>query len=319
MSTLIPVAAMVAAAVMIASAQPPQGKGKGDAKAPSPAAKGDAKADAKGKAAAAPAPVIVGLRVGFYEVTGLGGNTSVRVTSDGLIVADTKNLGEANYAALMNVIRTVSPLPVKYVIVTHVHQDHSGNTGSFIAAGAKVIANEGEKKELATYTMPAAGRVAEPNVTYPVGKNYKFKLGDTRVEVHNFGPAHTGGDSIVYFPDDKIVHSGDVVVGVAPNCDYPDGGSVANWPKVLDKILKLDFQLLIPGHGDPMTKDQVREYKKKWETFIARAVARVKMGTPKDKLLAAIKVDDIGWNTTSYAPAARLDPFYAEMQKLVKK
>jgi len=318
---LTPLAALAIAASMIISAQPPQGKGKGDAKAPPAADAAKGKGDGKGKAApAAPPPAIVMIKPGFYEVTGLGGNTSVRVTPDGVIVADTKNLGEANYTALMNLIKTVTPQPVKFAIITHIHQDHSGNTASFIAAGTKVVASEGEKAEAATYVTNGQ-KVAEPNVTYALNKEYKLpKMGGAKVEVHNWGSAHTGGDSIVYFPDIKVVHSGDVVVGTAPNCDYPNGGSVANWPKVLEKILKLNFDTLIPGHGDPMTKAQVLEYKKKWDTFIARAVEQVKMGTPKDKLLAAIKVDDIApFATASYGQAGRLDPFYAELQKMVKK
>jgi hypothetical protein len=64
-----------------------------------------------------------------------------------------------------------------------------------------------------------------------------------------------------------------------------------------------------------MTKAQVMDYKQKWETFVSRAVAEVKKGTPKDMLLAAIKVDDLGWNTASYNQAGRLDLLYAELQK----
>jgi cyclase len=293
----------IVAATMIVSAQAPprggQGKGKGDG---------------KGKGGPPAGQMITQIKPGFYEVTGAGGNTSVRVTKDGLIVVDTKNLGEANYNDLMAQIKTVSNLPVKYVVITHVHQDHSGNTKSFEDAGAKVIANEGEKAEVATYTS-AAGKPAEPNVTY--GKKYTIKLGGVKAEVYHFGRAHTGGDSVVYFPDLKIVAGGDAIVNGAPNIDFANGGSAVEWPKLIASTLKLDFDTLIPGHGNVMTKADVQAYKMKWDNLVSRAEEQVKKGTPKDKLLASIKTDDIGWNITGpqWNAPARLDPFYEELSK----
>jgi glyoxylase-like metal-dependent hydrolase (beta-lactamase superfamily II) len=133
------------------------------AQAPTNGGKG--KGDGKGKGGPPAGQMIVQIKPGFYEVTGAGGNTSVVVTNAGLIVVDTKNLGEANYNDLMTQIKTVTNQPVKYVVITHVHQDHSGNTKSFEDAGAKVIANQGEKAELATYNS-AAGIRSEHNVSY---------------------------------------------------------------------------------------------------------------------------------------------------------
>lgn len=288
------------AATMIVSAQAPPEGGRG-------------KGGGKGKGAPQ-GQMITQIKPGFYEVTGAGGNTSVCVTNDGVIVVDTKNLGEANYNDLMEQIKKVTNQPVKYVVVTHVHQDHSGNTKSFEDAGAKVIAADGEKAELATYTS-AAGKPAEPNVTY--AKNYAFKLGNVQVRVYHFGRAHTGGDSVVYFPSLKIVAGGDAIVNGAPNIDFADGGSAVEWPRLIASTLKLDFDTLIPGHGNVMTKADVEAYKTKWDNLVSRAKAEVKKGTPKDKLLASIKTDDIGWNITSpqWTAPARLDPFYEELSK----
>lgn len=264
-----------------------------------------------GKAAVPPA--IVQIKPGFWEVTGLGGNISVRETNAGLIIVDTGNLGQPNFDQLMTLVKTVSQQPPKFGAITHVHQDHSGNIGPLIAAGAQVVTHENLKKYLETTYNPPQGKPALPNVTY--AKDYTIRLGGVTAEVKYQGPAHTGGDSIVYFPDLRIVAGGDSIPQTAPNCDFVNGGSVTNWPKFLDEVLKLDFDTLIPGHGSVMTKADVVAYKQKWETFIARGVAEIKKGTPKEGLLAAIKVDDLGWNTASYAPPARLDPFYAELQK----
>src|SRR5580658_4817730 len=146
-----------------------------------------------------PAPQkIMQIKPNLYIVTGAGGNSTVRVTKAGIILVDTKNLGDQFYNELVQQIKTVSDQPVKEVIITHVHQDHSGNTGKFIQAGAHVTANEGEKAELATYTS-AAGKPEAPSATYT--SKTVIKLGGAQAQVFHFGKAHTGGDSVVYFPD----------------------------------------------------------------------------------------------------------------------
>jgi cyclase len=288
-----PLAALAAAAMML-SAQAPAGAPPGGG---------------KGKAAPPP-PTITQIKPGLYEVVGLGGNTSVRVSNDGVFVADTKNMGEENYQQLIALIKTVTPQAIKGAAVTHIHQDHSGNTASFIRDGVPVYAHEGEKAEAATY-VTNGNKVAAPDKTYT--KDQTITMGNAKIELHNYGPTHTGGDTIVYFPDLRVVHAGDMIVGTAPNCDFANGGSVVNWSKAVDEVLKLDFDTLIPGHGDPMTKAQVVEYNQKWKTFTERALAEVRKGTPKEGLVAAIKVDDLGWNTATYQQ--RLDGFWADLQK----
>ena len=257
------------------------------------------------------------VKPGLYIVTGAGGNTGVRVTPDGLIVTDTKNLGDQFYNDVIAQIKTVSTAPVKFVIITHHHQDHSGNIGKFEEAGAKVIANENLNKNLDTYA-PAQGKPAKANVTY--SKDYTVSLGGVEVKVYHYAPAHTSGDSIVYYPDLKVVQAGDVVVGTAPNVDFPFGGSAVTWVQTLGDIAKLDFDTVIPGHSAPgqttLTKADFLAYKTKWETLVSRAKELVKQGTPKEELLAKIKTDDIGWNLNNqqWQNPQRLDPFYAELQ-----
>ncbi|MEO8099289.1 MAG: MBL fold metallo-hydrolase [Acidobacteriota bacterium] len=290
--------ALAAVAMMLSAQAPAGGGGKGGGKAP-----------------AAP-PAIALVKPGLYIVTGLGGNTSVRVGTDGVFVADTKNLGEDNYQQLIALIKTVTPLPVKFAAITHVHQDHSGNGGSFIRDGAQVWAQANLKTELVTYN-PAQGKPAEPSNTYTVSQN--VPLAGARIELHYYGAAHTGGDTLVYFPDLRVIHGGDVLVGAGPNCDFPNGGSAVSWIKVLDEVAKLDFDTVVPGHSAPgattMTRAEFDAYRTKWKTFVQRAIDEVKKGTPKEGLIAAIKVDDIAPITaTSYGQAGRLDPFYAELQ-----
>lgn len=279
-------------------------------------AQGGAGKQGKGGPPAAPQKIEM-LKPGLFLVTGAGGNTSVRVTKAGLIVVDTKNLGVNFYNDLMAQIKTVSDMPVKFVIVTHHHQDHSGNIQSFKDSGATVIANEGLAKALETYA-PAQGKPGQPTIKY--AKDYTVKLGGVKVQVHHYGRGHTGGDSIVYFPDLRVVQTGDVVVGVVPNIDFPFGGSAIEWQTQLNDIAKLNFDMLIPGHSAPnqttMTRDDFMKFKTNFDTIVARAKELVKAGTPKEQLIAKIKTDDLGWNINNaqWNQPARLDAFYDEMK-----
>src|SRR5580698_4282643 len=185
-NTLGNTVALLAVAV-IAGAQPPT--------APAPAGRG------------APQPqAIQQVKPGLFMITGAGANSLVRVTSQGLIVVDGKLPGEANYNAMMALIKGVSDQPVKYLIVTHHHADHTGNNQRFLDAGVQVVAHENLKKNLLTYE--ANPKPAPPSVTYD-GAQYTVTLGDVKVELHHFGRAHTSGDTVVYFPDLKVVSVSD--------------------------------------------------------------------------------------------------------------
>jgi glyoxylase-like metal-dependent hydrolase (beta-lactamase superfamily II) len=257
----------------------------------------------------APQPqAIQQVKPGLYMITGGGANSTVRVTSEGLIVVDGKLPGQANYDALMALIKGISDQPVKYLIVTHHHADHSGNNQLFLDAGVQVVASEGLKKYLATYE--ANPKPAPPSITYP-GAKYTLTLGDVSVELHHFGRAHTGGDTVVYFPDLKVVALSDTVTTgkTGPLIDYAGGGSATDWTNVLAGILTLDFDAAIPGNGGVLTKADVQAYRTKFDTLIARAKELVRQGVPQDQLLVQLKTDDIGW--TLRVP--KLDAFYAEL------
>ncbi|WP_293905546.1 MBL fold metallo-hydrolase [Phenylobacterium sp.] len=269
-------------------------------------------------AAAAPPPApqaIKAVKPGLFMVTGGGGNTTVRVTSAGLIVVDGKNPGQTFYDDLMAQIRTVSPQPVKYLVVTHHHADHSGNTGRFLAAGAKVVAQRNLPAELDKFTPPANNPTltapARPDVTY--AQTYTIGLGGKTVRLMHFAAAHTDADTIVYFPDLKAVSTGDELNAANPNFDYAGGASIAGWITSLDDTLKLDWDQAIPGHGaEPFTRAQVVAFRGKLATLLDRARAQVKASTPKDKLVASLKLDDLWPFPAGFWNAMRTDGLYAE-------
>jgi glyoxylase-like metal-dependent hydrolase (beta-lactamase superfamily II) len=255
------------------------------------------------------------VKPGLYMVTGNGGNVTVRVAPEGLILVDTKNAGQPVYDALMAQIRTVSAAPVKYVVDTHSHADHTGNNGRFIAAGAAVVAHEAIKAGLANYVPTAAN----PNAPAAPTQTYKTALtlavGPAKAELHHYDRGHTGGDTLVYFPDLRTIAMGDELVTGSPTVDYPSGGDIGGLLNSLDQALKLDWDTAIAGHGDePLTRDYVQTYRGKVATLLARVKEQVKAGTPKDQLLSKVRVDDLGWtfNLVAWAVPGRLDGLYAE-------
>jgi glyoxylase-like metal-dependent hydrolase (beta-lactamase superfamily II) len=255
-------------------------------------------------------PPIQAVKPGLYMVTGAGANSLVRLTSDGVILMDSKLPGDQNYTGLMGQIQTVTTQPVKFLIVTHHHADHTGNNAKYLAAGTQVIGHANLAKNLETYQSPNFdAHAAMPSITYD--KEYTVRLGGVAVEVKHFGRSHTSGDSVVYFPDLKVVALSDAMTtgGQGPLIDYAGGGSALEWKTVFQEILKLDFDAAIPGNGPVLTKADVQAYAAKFNTVIDRATELVRKGTPKDQLLMELKTDDIGW-----APRIpSIDGLYAEL------
>ncbi len=254
-----------------------------------------------------PVQPIQQLRPGLFVVAGAGANSIVRVTSEGVVLVDGKLPGEENYQALLNQIKSVTDKPVKYLIVTHHHADHTGNNDRFLAAGVQVIAHRNLNANLATYQFTP--RPALASVTYDT--SYAVHLGGVTVDVHHFGRSHTSGDSIVYFPDLKIAAMSDAVTtdGQGPLVDYAGGGSAIEWKRVFDEVLKLDVQAVIPGNGPLLEKAYVQEYRMKFDIVVERLTELVRNGTPKDQLLMRLKTDDIGWSPR----IPSIDALYAEL------
>ena len=226
-------------------------------------------------------------------VAGAGANSLVRVTSAGVILMDTKLPGDQNYNDLIAQIRTVTDQPVKFVIVTHHHADHTGNTGKFIEAGAQVLGHENLKKNLETYQnnpLPAP-----PNLTYD--NDYVVKLGGVEVQVHHFGRSHTSGDSVVYYPDLKVIALSDALTTgtTGPLIDYAGGGSALEWKAGAHSHsrarLRRRHSRQRPGADEvrrPGLHDEVRHGHRSRDRSGPQA-------TPKDQLLMQLKTDDIGW------------------------
>lgn len=232
------------------------------------------------------------LKPDLHLITGGGANTLVRVTPEGVIVVDTKNPSDENYTRLMEEIRSVSDRPVRYVINTQHHPDHVGNNQKFIDAGARVLASDALKTHMAsdprTKAIPGL-----PTETF--AKDRVLTFGGAEVRMYSFGRGHSGGDTMVYFPDARVVMVSDQITDNAPIVDFANGGSAVGWTQILDGVLKLDFEMAIPGRGEPKTRAEVQAYRDRFATLVTRAREAVKGGATRDQLASQVRTDDLGW------------------------
>src|SRR5438093_5879143 len=224
------------------------------------------------------------------------GDVAVRVTPDGLIVVDDKFASQA--ADVFAKVKTVSPLPVKYILNTHHHGDHaSGNAYARETLGVNILAHRNIRENF--LRIKQAG---EPNITF--ADESAVYLGGVEVRLHWFGRGHTNGDTVIYFPDLKTIHAGDLIIDGMPVIDYPGGGSAVEFIKTIDNLLKLDFDTLIPGHGKLMTKDDARAYRARFQAMNDRMRELVRKGVKKDDLKTLdqarvqLRLADLGWDNS---------------------
>lgn len=183
------------------------------------------------------------------------GNTTVLVTNEGVVLVDDKF--EIDHENIMAQLKKITNQPVKYVINTHYHGDHSGGNPKLQALGAQVITSQQAREKMAEIKQPGMANVTLDN-------SLRLFLGGKRVEVYRFGRAHTDGDIVVLFPDHRVLSAGDMFTfgDATPQLiDYAGGGSARDWTGTLDRALKLEFDQVVPGHGVVTTKQEMRKFR----------------------------------------------------------
>jgi cyclase len=203
-----------------------------------------------------------------YMLEGQGGNITVAVGTDGIIMVDTQ------FAPLHDKIKAaiekISPLPIKYVINTHFHGDHTGGNAAFHKDGATIVAQDNIRLRLvAGSTNGLTGQRSAPQPadaiptdTYLSGTK-KVEVGGRVAEVTHFPSAHTDGDSWVYFRDANVLATGDIASRGYPNLDWGSGGSINGMINATNLFLKVanDNTKIVPGHGALATKKNLEEYR----------------------------------------------------------
>src|ERR1700681_2582500 len=195
----------------------------------------------------------------YWTQGGAGGNTGIIVGTTGVIVVDTKTTVESSKDVQAEIAK-ITPKKVDTAILTHSDGDHVNGLAGF-PAGLTIISQENCKKEM---EASAGTRGAAPQDRLPtktIAKDETLTIDGVRVRLLHWAPAHTSGDLVVYFPDQKIVFGGDLLVTNRPDTGiHPEkNGSPAGWIENAKGMIALDADTYVTGHGDLMTKDDVKK------------------------------------------------------------
>ena len=185
------------------------------------------------------------------DIGSYGGNITVYLTEDGVVLVDSKN--ERTHDDVVQKVRSLSNKPIKYLILTHNHADHAGGAAKMQAIGATILISANDRDNIARAPnaswVPQFGYIGQADLVL-AGK--EIRLYEVR--------GHTRGDTVVHFPAARVVVMGDLLTtaeDIPPIVNYGDGGSWVDWSKSIDEVMKLDFDIAIPGHGPMVTKQQV--------------------------------------------------------------
>jgi cyclase len=235
-----------------------------------------------------------------YMLEGQGGNITVAVGTDGIIMVDTQ------FAPLHDKIKAaiekISPLPIKYVINTHFHGDHTGGNAAFHRDGATIVAQDnirirlvaGSTNGLTGQRSQAQPADAIPTDTYLSGGK-RVEVGGRVAEVNHVTNAHTDGDSWIYFRDANVLATGDVFSRNYPNLDWGSGGSINGMINAVNAFLKAsnDNTKIVPGHGALATKANLEEYRDMLVTARDRIRKLRDEGKSEQEVVAAKPLADL--------------------------
>jgi glyoxylase-like metal-dependent hydrolase (beta-lactamase superfamily II) len=247
-----------------------------------------------------------------YMLEGAGGNITVAVGDDAVILVDGQFA--PLHPKLKAAVAAVSPAPVRFLINTHHHGDHTGGNAPFAADGATVVAHVNVKERLANGTVngltgvktPPAAAGALPAQTYTDARTVEVK--GRVAQLKHPVKAHTDGDTYVYFADANVLATGDTVtIGRYPNIDFMQGGNIAGMIAASDAYLALsnDSTKIVPGHGPLATKAQLTEYHAMLVTARDRMAALIKDGKSESDIYAAKPFADLDAKWALNEQAAR--------------
>jgi cyclase len=225
----------------------------------------------------------------------VGGNVVVALGDDGIVLID--NMFPQMVGKIKASIAAITAQPVRYVVNTHFHRDHTGGNEAFAKDGATIVAHENLKRVLASgsrnglncATVPPAPDIALPKETYK--DTMTLRLKGRTAELRHPVDVHTDGDTTITFADANVLVAGDLVFfGRYPNIDFVYGGSIDGMIRGTDELLNLakDDTRIVPGHGPAGTKAMMRDYR----AMLAEArerIAKLKAAGKTEEEVVALK------------------------------
>lgn len=256
------------------------------------------------------------LAPGVAVLFGAGGNIGVSYGEDGTVLIDDQYAPLT--AKIQAAIAALGATPVKFLVNTHWHGDHSGGNENLGNAGAIIMAHDNVRVRLAAgavsgagtpsaRTIPAAPAAALPVITYAEG--LKLHLNGEEVRVIHMPAAHTDGDSIIHWTKSNVIHMGDLfMLQISfPYVDTDSGGNVRGFVAAADKVLAIanDQTKIIPGHGAIATKGDLQNHRNMIAAVIAKVEAGIKAGQSLEQIKASKPTEGFGVNPKGFISADR--------------
>jgi cyclase len=235
-----------------------------------------------------------------YMLSGQGGNIGICVGEDGVFAIDDQFAPLTS--RILEEIQKVSEEPVRFVVNTHWHGDHTGGNENLGEAGAIIVAHANVRKRMSERQFTEAfNRTVEPSpegalpvVTFE--RSVTFHWNDETIEVVHVQPAHTDGDSFVHFRSANALHAGDVFFnGVYPFIDTSAGGNLDGMIRAVEQILtRCDGKTrIIPGHGPLASRADLERYHRMLATVRDRIEPMLRAGRSRDEVIAAKPTADL--------------------------
>jgi glyoxylase-like metal-dependent hydrolase (beta-lactamase superfamily II) len=250
----------------------------------------------------------------LHVIRGEGGNTLVYLTDEGVVLVDPKF--DRNHDDIVAKVKSLTDKPVRYIVNSHGHPDHTGGNAPF--APAVVVGHRNIRRLMVESKLSGVPTLAFTDTL-------SLHVGGKEVVAMHFAPCHTDGDTFVYFPAARTLAMGDcfnTADGQGRNLtgsptfsfymDYDNGASVIGKMKAGDAALRLEFDTVVPGHG-PLTD---RAGLSRWRADIDRISARLRtmIGEKKTRAeMADMLVADFGWDRNGRTIERSLDGIIAEL------
>lgn len=255
-------------------AQPPAGFGRGMGPQPQP----------KLVQVAGDVYVVENANPSIGELIANGGNATVYLTDEGIVLFDTKSAQMHDF--LVGQLGTLTDRPVALVVLTHNHADHSGGLQQLEADGATTIISAADRENMLRQPGSGSAQIAYSG-------SLLLTMGGKEIELREIH-GHTRGDTVAWLPQARVLVAGDLVTtadSIPVIVNYEDGGSWIALESALGELAGYDFDYLIPGHGPVITKSEFLAFRQKIAGMVERVRTLVRQDASSETVAAALQAE----------------------------